>query len=482
MATNSSPALGSPEPITPHGASPSQAALQKKLNPVLILLLVVAIAVALTYLLDSGAYQREGKSIIPDSYHVIDKSRSPLQLLGVGEVAKGQAQPVSLIDAVVSIPEALEKSAGLIFMVLFIGGMFGVLTRIGAVETGLERMLSLTRGNVYVLVPTMMIIFSFGSTFMGMAKEYLLLIPMVIAMMQRMGLSSLIGLAIVAIPVKMGYLSSITNPYALSVAQPLVGVPVFSGIGMRIFVYAVLMVVGIAFMLWTIHRAEKDTSVTAQWNSAPLPTRHLWVLITLGLGIAFLVYGSQTWHWEEEHLSAYYLTLAVAFAMLGGLSASDTADAFLEGMKKVLAAGVLIALATSVAIILKKGQILDSIVHSLVGLVGGDNPFLASVGMFFSQLLIDIAIPSTSGQAAVTMPILSPVGQLAGVDPHTTVLAFLLGNGLTNMITPTSSGLLIFLATAQVGWGQWARFILPLCLIVALLSMGFLAISLAVYG
>ena len=113
MATNSSPALGSPEPITPHGASPSQAALQKKLNPVLILLLVVAIAVALTYLLDSGAYQREGKSIIPDSYHVIDKSRSPLQLLGVGEVAKGQAQPVSLIDAVVSIPEALEKSAGL---------------------------------------------------------------------------------------------------------------------------------------------------------------------------------------------------------------------------------------------------------------------------------------------------------------------------------------------------------------------------------
>ncbi|MEI8593693.1 Na+/H+ antiporter NhaC family protein [Photobacterium sp. Hal280] len=210
--------------------------------------------------------------------------------------------------------------------------------------------------------------------------------------------------------------------------------------------------------------------------------RHQLVLTTLALGVGFLVYASQTWHWKYDELSAYYLALGVLFAIIGGLNANDTVDAFVGGMKKVLIAGVLIALATSVALLLAQGKVLDSIVYTLASLVGNDNPTFAAYGMFFSQLLIDVAIPSTSGQAAVTMPILGPLGQLAGVDPHTTVLAFLMGNGATNIITPTSSGLLIFLATAQVGWGQWARYVLPFFLIIIACAMVFLSISLAVYG
>ncbi|GAM57784.1 short-chain fatty acids transporter [Vibrio ishigakensis] len=369
----------------------------------------------------------------------------------------------------------------MIFMVLFIGGMFGVLNKVGAIETGLERTLSVTKGNVYLLVPFMMIVFSMASTFMGMAKEFLLVIPMVVAMALRLGLSRVIGLAIVCLPVKVGYLASITN-IRLSVAQPLVGVPIFSGMGMRVFVYAVLMILAIVYVLWGIRKEAKGMTIAADWDDTPLPTRHTLVLLALGVGIGFLVYASQTWKWKYNELSAYYLFLGVVFAALGGLNTNDTINAFIDGMKKVLIAGVLIGLATSVALILAQGQVLDTIIYSLAGVVGDNQPLLAAFGMFLSQLVIDVAIPSTSGQAAVTMPILGPLGQLSGVDPHTTVLAFLMGNGATNIITPTSSGLLIFLATAQVGWGQWARYVFPFFLMIIGCALAFLAISLQVYG
>lgn len=454
---------------------------KKSMNPVIILLFVVLAAVVMTYFLDSGAFERNGKLIVPGTYQVLEKDTSPLNLLGIYSEGS-EAKAVSLLDALVSIPEAINKRSGMIFMVLFIGGMFGVLNKVGAIETGLERMLSATKGNVYLLVPAMMVVFSLGSTFMGMAKEYLLVIPMVVAMAHRMGLSSIIGLAIVAIPVKVGYLASITNPYALSIAQPLVDVPVFSGMGMRVVVYVVLMIVGILYVLRSIRKEVKNVTMEAGWDSSPLPTRHALVLLILGLGIGFLVYASQTWHWKYNELSAYYLTLGVLFAIVGGLNSNETVEAFVSGMKKVLIAGVLIGLATSVAIILADGQVLDSIIFSLSSVVGENNPTFAAFGMFFAQLVIDVAIPSTSGQAAVTMPILGPLGQLAGVDPHTTVLAFLMGNGATNIITPTSSGLLIFLATAQVGWGQWARYIFPFFVLIILFALIFLSISLSVYG
>ncbi|MBL4831410.1 MAG: YfcC family protein [Aliivibrio sp.] len=453
----------------------------KTLNPVIILLFVLLAAVIMTYFIDSGQFERNGKLIIPGTYQVIEKEMSVLNLVGIYP-EESQAKAVSLLDALVSIPKAIDKRAGMIFMVLFIGGMFGVLNRVGAIETGLERMLSVTKGNVYVLVPCLMIVFSMGSTFMGMAKEYLLVIPMVIAMASRMGMSNIIGLAIVAVPVKVGYLASITNPYALSIAQPLVGVPVFSGMGMRVFVYIVLMIIGIAYVLRSIQKEAKTQSLSCDWDSTPLSLRHKLILLSLALGVGFLVYASQTWHWKYNELSAYYLALGVLFAILGGLSANDTVNAFVDGMKKVLIAGVLIALATSVALVLAQGQVLDTIVYNLANLVGNNNPTFAAFGMFFSQLLIDVVIPSTSGQAAVTMPILAPLGQLAGVDPHTTVLAFLMGNGATNIITPTSSGLLIFLATARVGWGEWARYIFPFFLMIIASAMVFLTISLAVYA
>jgi uncharacterized ion transporter superfamily protein YfcC len=440
-------------------------------NPIVVLLLILVLAAVLTYVFDSGSYQRENGLVVPGSYQTIDKDRSPLHLLGsVQQAAEGEARPVGVVDVLMAIPQGLQRGSGLIFMVLVIGGMFGILHQSGAVDAGLARLLGIVRGNVYGLIIFLMTIFALGSTFLGLASEYLLIIPLMVDLVRRLGMPPIIGLAIVTVAVKVGYLSSVTNPLPLTIAQPLLGLPVFSGAGMRAVFFLLYLIVGVLFMLYVIRKigfkAELDDSAV----QSRLTRRQLLMLLTLFAGVAGLVYASTAWQWHNPQLTAYYLGLSMLLTIISGMGASAAADAFVAGMKKILLAAILIGVAMAIAITLENGRVLDSVVHGLVQLVGEDNAYTAVIGMFGSQLLLDVMIPSTSGQAAVSMPILGPMGQLAGVSAQNTVLAFLFGNGITNMITPTSGTLLAYLATAQVGWTQWARFIAPLVLIFAVMA------------
>lgn len=440
------------------------------------------LAMLLTYVVRSGQFEREDIRVIPGTYQVLEKdtSLSHLFTLQPRTASATVAQPVSLVETFLAIPIAIEKRSGLIFMVLFIGGMFAVLNKAGTVDAGLDRLLGATKGNVYILVPTLMLVLSAGSTFMGLAKEYIMFVPVMVAMANRLGLPNIVGLAIVALSVKTGYMGSISNPIALSVAQPLVGLPVFSGLSMRVVAYFTFVTLAVGYILFYIRRSGFDTSAKFSHTCNKLSTRHALSLMALGLGVGFLVYASNQWHWKYPELSSYYLALTMVFAAIAGMSPSTTASTFVEGMNKMLMAGVLIALATAVESILTSGQVLDTIVNGLSQIIGQHGKLPAAFGMFFAQMSLDVVIPSTSGQAAVTMPIFGPLGQLAGVSPQSTVYAFLLGNGLTNMITPTSSGLLVLLAAANVGWVQWAKFVIPLfliCMVMALVLLSFAVLT-----
>lgn len=451
---------------------------RKSAHPVLVLLGILVLATAMTYVIDSGSYARNGKLVVPNSYQTIEKDRSLSNLFSTElQQDADVARPVSAIGAVLTIPQGLQRMAGLIFMVLIIGGMFGVMTHTGAIDAGLEKLLASVRGNLYLLVPILMLAFSAGSTFLGLASEYLLIIPLMVMMANRLGLSNLVGLAIVTVAVKAGYIASVSNPVPLTIAQPLVGLQIFSGAGFRLVCYFVFLIIGIAFVLLKIRQENTNLNVASEFHAHALSLRHKMVLLTVAAGIAFLVFGSNHWHWQHHELSAYYIALSFALAIAGGLGANDAAEAFVGGMKKILMACMLIGVASAVAITLEQGQILDSIVHGLTRMVGDHGAFVSSIGMFVSQLLIDFAIPSTSGQAAISMPILGPLGQLSGVQPQTTVLTFLFGNGITNILTPTSGTLLAYLATAKVGWLEWARFVFWLWLVCIVTAIALLWVA-----
>ncbi|OFT63639.1 MULTISPECIES: YfcC family protein [Corynebacterium] len=454
---------------------------RKSMNPTVVMGIIVLATTLLTYLVKSGEFARDEKKIIPDSYQEVEKVFNLRDIFFGTGAPEGKAAPVSLVQMIHAVPQGIIEQADLIIMVMFIGGMFGVLQASGTIDAGLEKLLKVAKGNVYILVPVLMVVFSFGSTFLGMAKEYLLVIPIVIAMTNRLKLPKVIGLAIVAIPVKVGYAASITNPFALSVAQPLVGVPVFSGLWLRVLTYCIMLTVAIVFVLFTIRRYRSEhTEIVAEFTGGHMSSRQGWILVSLIIGVAFMVFGSQHWEWETDALAAYYLALGIVFGVIAGFGPSRIATEFVAGMKKVMIAAVLIGMATAVALIMKQGMILDTIIGFFVGIVGGHGPYISAYAMMVSQLFMDVAIPSTSGQAAVTMPILGPVGEIVGVTPQTTVFAFLMGNGLTNVITPTSSGLLIFLATAEVSWTKWAKYVWPLMVLMIIIALAMLTLAVAV--
>lgn len=230
-------------------------------NPALMMLAIALIAAVLTYILPSGEYQRNGKMVVPSTYRVLEKEVSAHGILtSGGEKAQAaleaadKAAPVGLFDFFTAVPEGIAKQAALVIMVLFVGGMFGILNKSGAVQAGLERVLALTRNNIYILVPVLMLIFSAGTTFLGFSKEYLLMIPIMVALANRMGLPNIIGLSVVALGNMVGHMASITNPYILTIAQPMLGVPLFSGMWLRVVTYVVMLSVATLFVFWRIRR------------------------------------------------------------------------------------------------------------------------------------------------------------------------------------------------------------------------------------
>lgn len=457
-------------PTAPQAAEPPQPQPQSAdpvvqrrwaLEPVMMMFVALAIGVLLTWLLPSGEYQRSGAGevspVVPGSYHVIPKRIGAEALLPQPQ-SKTSATPLSPAAIFTAVPAGLVKSANLIFMILLLGGLLGVFRATGAFDAGIERLLGLTGGRVAVLTPVVMVILSAGSTFLGMITEYLIFIPVVIAIAQRLGMSRLYGFTLLTLAAKVGYLASVSNPLALLIAQPIVGVPVFSGGLVRLALWAVFLTLAIGFVL----RMEKRPALAATFESRPLSGPHFAVIVIVCIALAVLVYGSTALGWRDAQFATLYLVTALCVGLAWRMSARDGAHAFVEGMNSMTLAALLLGMARGVEIVLREGRILDTIIAWASGHVAHLSPVLVAPIIMALEMVLTLLIPSTSAKAALSIPILGPIGQSVGVSGQTTVLAFILGNGLVNMFSPTSGMLLAFLAAGGVSYGRWFRLILPL--------------------
>jgi uncharacterized ion transporter superfamily protein YfcC len=448
------------------------------LDPVLMMLVVLALAIGLTWIVPSGSFVRKDHNVVPGTFHVVPKQLAPRYLFESRASSDEVAYPASVLALAMAQPAGMKQSAGLIFMIMFLGGMFGILRASGALEAATDRLVAATDGRVAILVPVLMTAISAGSAFLGLISEYLLIIPIMLALANRLGRSALFGLAIVAVAAKIGYLASVANPVALVIAQPIVGLPVFSGWQLRIAIWLVSLTLGVLYVL-RLERREGAGAPIAGHIAPALPPRQLAIVVTLGLAVLVIVVGSTSFGWHDEAFGAFYIALGALIAALAGMRPVAAAHAFVEGMKSMMLAAVLVGMAAAVEIVLRDGRVLDTIINALSSLASDKPPYLVGQALMGIEMVLTVLIPSTSAKAALSMPILAPIAQLNGVTGQTTVLAFLLGNGLMNMLSPTSGMLLAYLATGTVGYGVWARFILPLWACLAVLCFVIVALAAA---
>ena len=448
---------------------------RSQLHPVLIMLVMMLVAAALTHIIPAGRFARHRNRVVPGTYHILPKVNGLPALLAPNAPAESDspARAAGLVSLFTTIPQGMAKSAALIFMVMFVGGMFGVLRATGAVDAAVDRLLHLTSGNAYLLTAGLMLLLSCGSTFLGFYSEYLAIIPLVLAVGQRFRLPNLFAASIVVMSCMIGYAASVTNPIQLSVAQPLAGVPIFSGLLPRLGLFAAMLPLGLGYLLLYLRRLPKMEHIP---EASPLPWRQIAVLMTLLLEAAVMVIGTILWSWGTAQYASLFIAFSLALALVGGLQAGTAADAFLEGMRSMLLACVMIGLGTAMQVMLQSSQVLDSIVQGLAGLIQGHQGAVVAGCMMVVETVFDLLIHSTAALATITIPILTPIAHLSGVSGQVTVTALLLGSGLTNMISPTNGLLLAFLAASKVGYNEWVRFVAPLY--AALCVIGLVALYL----
>jgi len=261
------------------------------------------------------------------------------------------------------------------------------------------------------------------------------------------------------------------------------GLPVGSGWEFR----TVLLAIAMAYWLWSITRyaarhanppAGLDLAVDERENR--LTVRHLLVIGIVALTFLFFAVGAQQWGWDFDKLATLFLIMGLVSGIIGGLGVSGTADALVAGARDMTFSALIVGLARGIFVVLDEGHIVDSLVHALVAPLEGLPTTAAALGMFFAQALIHVPVPSTSGQAVLTMPILAPVSDLIGLSRQVTVLAYQLGNGTFDLLFPTNGPLLALLAVSGVRFDDWFKWALPRCLILAAFGCVALVVGIAI--
>jgi uncharacterized ion transporter superfamily protein YfcC len=250
--------------------------------------------------------------------------------------------------------------------------------------------------------------------------------------------------------------------------------PLFSGLGYRVFCWLFLTVLLMVFVLIYAARTRKKADVTLAATPVPEPLtgRQKAILAVLGVTVIMLVVGVTQWEWYLPEITGLFLVMGLVCGFIAGFSGNRIADEFMAGAKDILSAALVVGFASGIIVILQEGKVVDSILHAMQEGLDGTGPMASLSAMYGIQAVINFLIPSASAKAAITIPIMAPFADMVGVSRQAMVLAFQFGDGFTNMLTPTSGVLMAALAMARIPYAQWVKWIWKGTL--ALLAIGLL--------
>lgn len=452
-----------------------------------LLICIIAIMALLTYIIPAGEYirvldQATGRTIVdPDSFHLIEKS------------------PVNFFGIFKAIPKGMNAGATITFFIFLVAGSFQIITASGAIEAGIFRIAKALKGKEHLLIPIFMILFSVTGAFLGFSEENMIFIPIAIGLSRALGYDAMVGMSLITIGGACGFNSAMMNPFTVGVAQGIAELPMFSGIGLRFAVWVVLLVVSITYvMLYAkkirqnsnlsliadIELLEKDESIiNLTDNQTKLELRHYLVFLTILIGFITIIFGVYKYGWYITEIAAVFLLIGIISGLIGKISPNNIAKEFVIGAKSIVFGALVVGIARGILIVMVEGGILDSIICGLSSVISTLPTSLSAVGMFLIQVVINFFIPSGSGQAAATMPIMVPIADLLGITRQTSVLAFQFGDGFSNAIIPTASTLMASLSLAHIPYEKWVKYIGKLMLIWIAIGAIFMIIANAIsYG
>ena len=435
-------------------------------HPLTLMCGCILLAAAASHVLASGEYDRrddpatDRRVVVAGTYHAV------------------APHPVGAFQALVAIPRGMAAAGGVIFFVFLIGGAFTVVDQTGALRQGVDWLVQRFGHSETLVIPAASLAFALGGVLDNMKEEIIALVPVTLLLARRLGYRPAVAVAMSLGAAAVGAAFSPINPFQVGIAQQLAQLPLLSGSLFRIaFLGAAL-----AVWIWgTVRYAVRTRTAPATEPvvaAGGLDVRRWAVLGLVLVAFAALVAGVLRLGWGFDEMAALFFAMGVIAGLAGGLGVGGTAEAFVAGFRSMAYAALLIGFARAIFVTLEQGRIVDTIVHGLFAPVAQLPLALAALGMMVVHALVHVPVPSPSGHAVLTLPILVPLADLLGLSRQVTVLAYQYGGGLCELFTPTNGALMAILAAAQVRYEDWLRFAVPLLL--ALLALGAGAIGLGV--
>lgn len=450
-------------------------------HTITIIMFIMMVFLILTWVIQAGEYQRtdfNGRLIVvPGTFKEIPN------------------QPQGIWAMLTAPIKGFVSAAQIIGFCLLVGGAFGMINKTGAISAGLSSVLSFSiRKPKYkkLVVPFIMILFSLAGATFGMSESTIVFIMITIPLAIAMGYDSIVGICMSFMAAGVGFAAAITNPFNIGVAQGIAEVPMFSGWDYRIIVWLIMTSIAIIYVMLYAGKLEKNPSLSPVYeldkkrdlidlknvDQMEFNWKRKLILVFLFISLAFLVIGANKWKWYINEISALFLALGIVSAIIYRLPVKDTIDSFIGGAKDMITAGLIIGLSRGLLVIASDGKIIDSILFA-VSNWGKDLPAYISIQfIFFFQSCFTFFVPSGSGQAALTVPIVAPLSDLLGIGRQTAILAFQLGDGIMSMIVPTSGVTMGVLAIANIPYQTWLKWFVKLLLIFFMTAMVLLVFSL----
>lgn len=421
-------------------------------SSLVLLFALIVLAQLATYIVPAGEFEREGRRVVSGTFRVVDAAPLP---------------PFTFLTA---IPTGLAAAQDIIFFVLIVGGVVAVIRATGAIDALISVAIRRLGSRPALLVGGMLLLFALGSSTIGMAEEYVAFVPLLVSMCVALRMDAMVAVGIIYVGAGVGYACAALNPFTVLIAQDIAGLEPASGQAARWLLLFVCSAVGVHHLLRHVPRAGTSPSPTVDHEPPAddrlrhlhLTPRQVVVLVAFVCGVMAFVYGAMTHEWYLGELTAILLGLALVSAVIARLGPNTVAHEFCRGATELTTTALLIGFARTIQVVLSDGRVIDTVINGLAQPLEGFSPAVAALGMLAVQTVCNFFIPSGSGQAFVTMPIMAPLADLTEVTRQTAVLAYQFGDGFTNMIVPTNPVLMGILALGQIPYDRWVRFIAPL--------------------
>lgn len=445
---------------------------------VLITMIMLFVAVA-TYFVPGGAYEK----IVNDAGRTV---------VVEGSFQYIESNPQGIFDILKAPIEGMIASVEIIVFLFVVGGAFSLITKTKAIDFGIIRIVKAFKGREILIIPILVFTFSLGGAVFGMSEEAIAFITILLPLVLALGYDSILAVAVTYLACVLGFSSAMLNTFTVGVAQSIAEIPLFSGIGYRTILWFVTTTVGTIFIMLYANKIKKDPKLSPMYeideakrkqlgrldlDTEEFKFQHKVILIMLALCVGIIVWGVLTQGFWITEIASVFLATGLLSGLIGKLTLDEMAEAFIHGAKDMMGAAIMLGFARGIVILAENASIIDTILNTLSTLLSGLPSLVAACIMYPVQMFINFFVNSGSGQAALTIPILAPLGDLIGISRQLTVLIFQLGDGFSNVFFPTSGVLLACLGLAGVPYSKWFKWILPLQIVLFVIAIAAITIA-----